>query len=247
MGKMNNPARLDADGRVIMISGANRGIGAAIATCLYRQGYSLGLGVREPSSAADVTAGMAPERFQVHRYDAAERDAAEHWTAAVLAQFGRLDGAVNNAGIARPFDFDTPDEDALDEMFNINAKAPYRLMRAIRPHLKAAENGRIVVITSLAGTRSKGGSFGYAMSKHAAQALAHAARNAFWDDGIRVSIVAPGPVETDMTRGRRLANLEDAEMTRAETIADAVALLLSLPKTASVSMLPVNAVTEPLL
>jgi NAD(P)-dependent dehydrogenase (short-subunit alcohol dehydrogenase family) len=244
---VNNPARLDTDGRVIMISGANRGIGAAIASRLYEDGYSLSLGVRDPASAAAVTAEMASDRVLVHGYDAAEPAAADDWTAATVARFGRLDGAVNNAGMSRPFDFDTPDEDGLDEMFNVNAKAPYRLMRAIRPHLKAAGNGRIVVITSLAATRSKGGSFGYAMSKHAAQALTHAARNAFWGDGIRVSILAPGPVETDMTRGRRLSNLEDAEMTRADTIADAAALLLALPNTASVAMLPMNAVTEPLL
>lgn len=244
---MANPTKLEANGRVVMISGANRGIGAAIAGKLYEDGYALSLGVRDPASAAAVTAGMAPERVLVQAYEAAGADAGESWVQATFERFGRLDGLVNNVGISRPFDFDTPDEDGLDEMFNINAKAPYRLMRAARPHLKAACNGRIVTITSLAATRSKGGYFGYAMTKHAAQALTHAARNAFWEDGIRVSIIAPGPVETDMTRGRRLSGLEDAEMTRPETIADACAMLLALPNTASVAMLPINAVTEPLL
>jgi len=242
---MTNGGRIAPDGRVIMVSGANRGIGAAIARRLHDDGYSLSLGVRDPDATAALVAGMDESRLLVCPFDARERAAAGHWVEATMGRFGRLDGLVSNAGIARSFDFDDGDEADLDEMFEVNAKAPLRLILAARPHLKASGTGRIVVVTSLAGVRYKWGSVGYSMSKHAAQALTHAARVRLWDDGIRVTAVCPGPVETDMTRGRM--SVADADMTRPESVADLVATALALPNTASVAVMGINAVAEPML
>ena len=236
----SNPGRLDPKGRVIMISGANRGIGAAIAARLRQDGYRLSLGARAPDT---IAAGPDDDCLR-QAFDALDPESPQAWADATMAAFGRIDGLINNAGTAAPFGFEDGDEAKLDHMLEVNLKAPYRLIRAALPHLRASGSGRIVNITSLAGMRFKRGSPGYAMSKFAAMGLSSAARALLWDDGIRVTAVAPGPVNTDMMP--QVSGFARDDVTQPETIADVVALLLAMPNNASVAAVPINAVFEPL-
>ncbi|MDP6342929.1 MAG: SDR family NAD(P)-dependent oxidoreductase [Alphaproteobacteria bacterium] len=237
----NSPSRLPAEGRVVMLSGANRGIGAAIARRLHEDGYSLSLGLRQPAALS----GFDDDRCLCHHFDAMDAESPAAWVAATMDRFGRLDGLVNNAGIGEPFGFEDGDEAAFDRMLEVNVKAPYRLIQAALPGLRAAGSGRIVNITSLAGIRYKRGSPGYVISKFAAMGLTSAARALLWQDGIRVTAVAPGPVNTDMMRGSDALPSED--MTQPGSIADVVAMVLALPNTASVSLVPINALWEPMV
>ena len=236
----SNPGRLDPKGRVIMISGANRGIGAAIAARLGQDGYRLSLGARSPETMAE---GLNDDSL-CHPFDALDRESPQAWADATMEKFGRIDGLINNAGAAAPFGFEDGDEAELDHMLEVNLKAPYRLIRAALPHLRASGSGRIVNITSLAGMRFKRGSPGYAMSKFAAMGLSSAARSLLWDDGIRVTAVAPGPVNTDMMP--QSSGFTRDQVTQPETIADVVAMVLAMPNNASVAAVPINAVFEPL-
>ena len=233
-----NQGRLDPAGRVIMVSCANRGIGAAIAARLRQDGYHLSLGARTPDDIA-IAAG---DDCHHQAFDALDAASPQAWGDATAAKFGRIDGLINNAGIAAAFGFEDGDEADLDRMLEVNLKAPYRLIRAALPDLKAAGSGRIVTVTSLAGMRFKRGSPGYAMSKFAAMGLSSAARAQFWDDGIRVTAVAPGPVNTDMMPQGFTAETA----TQPETIADIVATVIAMPNNASVASVPINAVYEPL-
>lgn len=235
-----NPGRLDPVGRVIMLSGANRGIGAAIAARLRQDGYRLSLAARTP---ADIPEAASNDCMH-HAFDALDPESPRTWAQATHARFGRIDGLINNAGIAAPFGFEDGDEADLDRMLEVNLKAPYRLIRATLPHLRAAGSGRIINITSLAGLRFKRGSPGYAISKFAATGLSSAARSLLWDDGIRVTAVAPGPVNTDMMPNAGGLKRDDA--TQPETIADVVAMVLAMPNNASVATVPINAMYEPL-
>lgn len=236
----SNPGRLDPTGRVIMLSGANRGIGAAIAARLRQDGYSVSLGARAPESMAE----QADERCLCHAFDAFDPESPQAWADATFARFGRIDGLINNAGISEAFGFGSGDEAKLDRMLEVNLKAPYRLIRATLPHLKAAGSGRIINVTSLSGIRYKMGSAGYAMSKFAANGLNSAARAQFWDDGIRVTAVAPGPVDTDIITD--LGPLKREDITTPETVADVVAMVLALPNNASVATVPINALFDAL-
>ncbi len=235
-----NPGRLDPTGRVIMLSGANRGIGAAIAERLRQDGYSLSLGARSPESMAE----WLGESCICQPFDAFDPESPQAWVNATMEKFGRIDGLVNNAGISEAFGFGSGDEAILDRMLEVNLKAPYRLIRAAHPHLKAAGSGRIVNVTSLSGIRYKMGSPGYAMSKFAANGLSSAARALFWDEGIRVTAVAPGPVDTDIITD--LGPLKREDITRPETVADVVAMVLALPNNASVATVPINALFDAL-
>ena len=139
-------------GRVIMISGASRGIGLAVARRLLRAGARLSLGVRNTAAAEKA---LGPENTQAvgyFTYSAGDLESAERWIAGTLNTFGRLDGLVNNAGVSTPaFGLTDTDETGLDTMWAVNVKGPMRLTRLSLPHLAASGAGRVVNIASLSG------------------------------------------------------------------------------------------------
>jgi len=226
---------LDPSGRVVMISGASRGIGRAIAECLARRGYTLSLGARRPDSLADLVG----EQILAHAYDAIHLASAEDWVEDTLERFGRIDGLVNNAGILLEAALEDGEEAAFDRLWQVNVKGPLRLTRLALPHLKASGAGRVVNVVSLSGKRVKGDNAGYAMSKFAAMALSHATRRAGWDHGVRVCAVCPSFVATDMTAGAR-ERVPGAAMIQPADLAELVATVLALPNSASVAELLVN-------
>ena len=227
--------------RVVLVSGANRGIGYAVARRLHEDGYRLSLGVRDPDGVPSEPP-FEEDRVLVSAFDARDPRAAERWVAAAAARFGRIDGLVNNAGINRMVSVEEGSEEDLDTLWEVNVKGPFRLIRAAFPHLKRAGSGRIVNIASLAGKRVKGASAGYPMSKFAVIALSHCTRHAGWEHGIRTTAVCPGIVNTDMTADTMPFPPEEA--TQPGSVAALVSLVLSLPNTASVAELPVNCVLE---
>lgn len=231
---------LEPEGRVIMISGANRGIGLACARHLSALGYRLSLGVRDPAS---VDTGAFPGETTVHRWDALDKATADDWTRATLAAHGRLDGLVLNAGRMIRIGIEDDADAALDELFAVNVKAPQTLVRAAMPALRASGHGRVVVMSSLGGKRVLSpDNFGYSASKFAVMALAHAVRQKGWADGIRATAICPGVVDTDMTA----AVTPGAGQFKIppQTIAATVAYALSLPNEAAVAEILVNSRLE---
>jgi NAD(P)-dependent dehydrogenase (short-subunit alcohol dehydrogenase family) len=159
----------------------------------------------------------------------------------VIASHGRLDGLVNNAGVLRRFGFDHPDEEALDEMWTVNVKAPFRTIRHALPALKASGHGRIINIASTDAKRYRDQTapLGYVMSKHALLALSHAAKFAGWEEGVRVTALCPGAIDTELIAGLPGAT-PAANRLRPETVAEAVSLLLHLPNAATVAEMIMN-------
>ncbi|MBM3525067.1 MAG: SDR family NAD(P)-dependent oxidoreductase, partial [Alphaproteobacteria bacterium] len=191
---MSKSTTLPPGDRVVMISGANRGIGLAIAKRLAADGYRLSLGARDVKALAKATSGIDPQRMLLHRFEAAELATIPAWTAATVDRFGRIDALVNNAGILRKLNFEEGGEAELDAMWQTNVKAPFMLIRAVLPHLKTTGHGRIVNIASTDAKRFRDYtvSVGYAMSKHALLAMSHAAKFASYDAGVRVTALCPG-------------------------------------------------------
>ncbi len=231
--------------RVIMVSGANRGIGRGVARRLIERGYRVSLGARDVKTLDAATAGAKPERVACFPYDALDLDLAKAWVAGTVQRFGRIDGLVNNAGIANPaVTIEDDDESNLDRMFSVNIKGPLRLIRLAMPHLIESGSGRVINIASLSGKRVKNANVGYAMSKFALVALTHAVRRHGWDHGVRATAVCPSFVRTDLTADVESVPPED--MIQPEDLAVLVETALSLPNNAVVAEMLVNCRLEDL-
>lgn len=228
---------LDPKNRVAMISGASRGIGLAIAETLAARGYRLSLGVRTPAKLPASLGGYG-DGVLACRYDAASRETHAAWVAETVARFGRIDVLINNAGIGRHVSVMEGGDAALDEMWQVNCKAPLSMTRLAMPHLEAAGQGRIVNVASLSGKRVKNDNVGYAMTKFALMALTHATRQYGWERGVRAIALCPSFVATDMTAG--VTKIARHDMIDARDLAELVATAISLPNTATVAELLVN-------
>ena len=231
---------LSTAGRVILVSGANRGIGLAIAKNLYEAGFSLSLGARDTDSLNNLVNSWDDRRFLVSRYDAMMKDTHVSWVKSTFKHFKRLDGLINNAGIYQPFSVmdDKHDEELLDSMWSVNVKAPLSLTRLSLPYLKQSGVGRIVNVASLAGKVVFGSGVGYSMTKFALVALSQATRQGGWEFGVRCTALCPGYVATDLTR--EMDSMRFEEMTSPEDLAAIVRTVISLPNSASVAELVVN-------
>ncbi len=231
---------------VVMISGANRGIGLEIAKKLFQDTkYYLSLGVRNIEDIDLSRDFPDSDRVLVNHYDALESETGRLWINHTREKFSQIDGLVNNAGILRSCSMDDYDERVLDEMWQVNTKAPVTLTHDLWNDLKQSGKGRIVNLVSVAGKSTRGDQFGYNLTKHAMMAFTHSLRQAGWGDGIRVTAICPGWVNTDMATRAEICQLSPEEMTQPGDVAKLVKMVMELPNTAAVADITVNSICGP--
>ena len=230
--------------KVLMISGANREIGKVVAAKLSEEGYLLSLGIRNPSSLTGSLSSIPETQLLYHAYDAKIPQSAKSWIDGTTEHFGRIDVLINNASILHSIELEDDSEEMLDEMWEVNAKAPLRLTQLAFPYLRKSGSGRIIDIISMSGKRVKGNWVGYSMSKYAALAASHTARLQGWEDGIRVTAVCTGYVQSEMTE-IHATNVQQEIMSRPQDIARIVSTLLLLPNESHVPEVLMNCVIEP--
>ncbi len=221
-----------------MISGVTGGIGGATVRALLDLGWRVSMGSRNIERAR-VLVSTGPTALHV-AYEATDKVAAKAWVGATLAEFGRIDAIINSAGILLPFEMEHGDEGEqnLDLMWEVNVKAPLRVVREALPSLKNNGGGHVVNVASLSGVRPGNTSLGYSLTKAALISLTQIIRTKYWDDNIRSSALCPGAVTTGMISEIRGALRHPPS--DPDDIAQAIVFLLSLPPTSSVAMLAVN-------
>jgi NAD(P)-dependent dehydrogenase (short-subunit alcohol dehydrogenase family) len=208
---------LGLEGKVAIVTGASRGIGAAIGAELAAEGCDLALAART-REGLEATAAKAAERGRralVHAADLREEAAPAALVAATIARFGRLDLVVCNAGATKRGDFLALSEDDWSDGYALKFTAHRRLVRAAWPHLAAAK-GNIVFIVGVGG-HTPGAEFTIGGSVNAALlSLAKALTDKGIADGIRVNVVNPGSVATDRLKGRLRAMADRLGIDEAE-------------------------------
>ena len=186
---------MDVSGKVVIVTGAGRGIGRAIALELGRAGAKVLVNYNRSAEAAEqVAAEIGGIALQADVRT-------EQGCAALVAkaeEFGSLDVVVNNAGITRDgLMLRMPDED-WQEVLDTNLTATFRLCRAAAVVMLRQRRGSIINLTSISGIRGNSGQANYAASKAAVSAMSRSLAKELARRGIRVNCVAPGFIETDM-------------------------------------------------
>jgi 3-oxoacyl-[acyl-carrier protein] reductase len=227
------------EGKVALVTGASRGIGAAVARSLAAEGVKLGLASR---SGEDL--GMADA--VARRADVRDPAALERIVAETVDRFGGLDILVVNAGVGGygPF-LDLPPED-LEEMVDVNVKGAMYSIRAALPHLVRSGEADIVTVASEAGRRGLPFEAVYCSSKFAQIGLTRALDHELREQGVRCTNVAPGGVATDfaMGHGRTPEMPELKGMMSAQDVADAVLFVLTRPRNHRILEVAFRPVTE---
>jgi len=237
-------SEVPATGRVVLISGANRGIGKAIAEHLRDHGYRLSLGARDPGKL-EAAFGPEDDHQLFNRFDAFDPESAKAWVDRTVARFGRIDALVNNAGLGEQVRLTDDNEEALDRLWAVNAKAPLRMTRLCLPHLEATGRGRIVNVASLSGKRVRNAFVGYNMTKFAVMGLTHTTRNVAWEKGVRATAICPSFVRSEMSA--YTDKVTPDEMIQPETMAELVRTVIELPNNAAIAELLVNCRLEDML
>ncbi len=219
--------------RKILISGANRGIGKAIALKLLKEGHLISLGVRKKKNLINTPLDPKlnnPERFIVHEYEATDKRSSKEWITKTIKTFKSIDTVIHCAGIFNrtKLIFDDSEMKDIENIWKVNVMGPWILTKDAWNYLSIGNSGRIIVLVSMSGKRSKGNLASYSMSKFALMSLCQTMRNEGWNKGIRVTAICPGWVNTDMAK--EINQFPKKDMTQANDIANICSNLLKLPK-----------------
>lgn len=198
---------MSLSGRVALVSGASRGVGRAIALALAEDGADIAVNYRREAAEAEATVaavkalGRKAQAYQAS-IDDYEQDKA--MIEAVVADFGRLDILVHNAGIAsRGRSVVDTDPTEPQRLFATHAQGAHHLAALALPHIRKQDRGDVIVISSVATLGHAANGAPYNMAKAALEALALTLAKEERPNGVFVNIVAPGLVDTDM--GQKLA------------------------------------------
>lgn len=192
---------MDLKGRIAIVTGASRGIGRGIAMLLARQGAHVVAAARADNARPVVDEIVAAGgSAQVEALDVTEPGAAEGLVARTIEQHGRIDILVNNAGIARDQLMLRMKREDWDAVIATNLTGTFVLTQAALKPMIRQRSGRVICISSVVGQSGNAGQANYAASKAGLIGFAKAVALEVASRGITVNVVAPGMIETDMTR-----------------------------------------------
>ncbi|HHZ6736540.1 TPA: 3-oxoacyl-ACP reductase FabG [Proteus mirabilis] len=221
------------DGKIALVTGASRGIGRAIAEKLIACGATV-IGTATSENGAKAISEYLGNKGKGFVLNVTETDSIEKFLADVRAEFGEIDILVNNAGITRDNLLMRMKDDEWQDIIDTNLSSVFRLSKAVMRAMMKKRYGRIITIGSVVGTMGNAGQANYAAAKAGVIGFSKSLVREVASRGITVNVVAPGFIETDMTRAltedQRAGILSQVPANRlgdAKEIASAVAFLAS--------------------
>ncbi len=216
---------MELEGKVALVTGASRGIGAAVARRLHEAGGQVGLLSRRGDDLGlEDALGLA--------CDVRDRAAVHAAADAVVARFGHLDIVVANAGVGAYGSFLDLDPEHLEAMIDVNLKGTLYTAAATLPHLVASGAGDFVSLASVAGLRAFPGEAVYNASKFGQLGFTRSLDHELRERGVRATCICPGGVKTDFAigTGRDEGDPELDDMLTADEVADVVLFALTRPR-----------------
>lgn len=220
------------DGKVAVVTGGTRGIGRAIATLLHQEGALVTVLARGEKAGAAIEQEL--ERCRFLPVDVSDFARVKEAFQSIHEAHGRIDFLVNNAGITRDQLILRMSEEDWRRVVDVNLQGPYNGMRACLRYMVKARSGAIVNIGSVVGETGNAGQANYAAAKAGLIGLSRSVAKEVGSRGIRVNVVSPGFIRTEMTEGlgeeirsSYLASLPLGREGEPEEVAEVVAFLLS--------------------
>jgi 3-oxoacyl-[acyl-carrier protein] reductase len=220
-------------GKVILVTGASRGIGKSIAQMLVAQGATVAGTATSESGAAKISEYLG-EAGKGYALNVTNADSIKETLAAIKADLGDLDVLVNNAGITRDNLLMRMKDQEWDDIIDTNLSSIFRLSKAVLRPMMKKRAGRIINIGSVVGTMGNAGQANYAAAKAGVIGFSKSLAREVASRGITVNVVAPGFIQTDMTdeltedqKAATLANVPAGRLGKPDEIAAAVTYLAS--------------------
>ena len=189
------------DGKVALITGATRGIGKGIAEVFAKEGAEVAFtyaGSVDKAKALEEELGKIT-KVKSYQSDASDYDAAQQLAADVIAEFGKIDILINNAGITRDNLMLRMSKDDWDTIIKVNLDSVFNLTKAVIKPMMKARTGSIINMTSVVGVKGNAGQANYAASKAGVIGFSKSIALELGSRNIRCNAVAPGFIETEMT------------------------------------------------
>ena len=203
-------------GKIVLVTGAGRGIGKSVAVWFAREGAQLAVNDIRNAELVDTASMLRSFGVRVETYvgDISDGNGVEVVVRSVVRDFGRIDVLVNNAGIAFPTPTLEVSEEEWDRVLNVNLKGTFFVSRAVLRQMKSQRSGRVIMVASIAG--KTGGVYTgihYDVSKAGIIVMTRRLAREFGEFGVTVNAVAPSFVETDLLKDLAL----DSPKMRAES------------------------------
>jgi len=201
----------DSTTQVALVTGGSKGLGAGIVEGMLAAGYAVATCSRSRTEQVDAWERDYPERFQFTIADVSNPEDAARYVRAAQEQFGRVDALVNNAGVAREGVIGLFDDEALDQVVDLNLKGTVYVTRAASRAMLARRSGSIVNISSVVGISGYRGLSVYGATKAALDGFTRGLARELGSRGITANSIAPGYLRTEMSHG-----LDEAQLVQIE-------------------------------
>jgi NADP-dependent 3-hydroxy acid dehydrogenase YdfG len=238
------------DGTVALVTGASSGIGEATAVTLAAQGASVAIAARRHERLDDLASRITASgrKALVLETDVTDEAAARDAVERTVEHFGRLDIVVANAGVMLLGPIENAPLDEWQRMIDINVKGLLYTSHAALPHLLEAASAEprrvadLVLISSVAGRTAGAGSGVYNLTKHGVGAFAESLRQEVTERHVRVSLVEPGAVATELAshirpeiREQAMARFQNIERLQSEDVADVIRYIVTRPRRVAIN------------
>ena len=243
------------EGKVVVITGASSGLGAATARLLASQGASVVLGARRAERLESLAKELeaAGGKALAVMTDVTDRAQVQHLVDAAVENFGRVDVVLNNAGLMPLAPLERLKTDEWDRMIDVNFKGTLNGIAAALPHMKKQKSGQIINVSSVYGHKVGAGVAVYCATKFAVRALSEGLRQEVKPYNIRTTVISPGAVKTELLDHISEKDIADATRKHVENIgvpadsfAHMVAFAISQPDDVDVNEILFRPTAQPL-